>query len=307
MRDHLARSLERLGELAGPVLGSEIDLGATAGHIRAHRVDPAVFARYYDLIFALQSDNHAAARRLWRGIAELAPAEASWRLLPFGTESLGEDAERFARLCAPTRDDGGLFGPPDADDWRLFAEDADGALDLLGEVCPAWTQEMQALVSRVVGAGRNGRGPGRGFGGASSFMIWGAVFINVTLHRGRTEILSGLAHEAAHQLLFALSREEPLVTNPPEARYRSPLRLDPRPMDGVFHATYLSARLSLLYQLLLESGRLTPFETGVANQRGKAARLAFHDGHGVVTAEAEMTPVGRQLMEEAADYAMAAA
>ena len=99
MREHLAGSLERIGVMAGAVL-NDVDLAPVLAHIRAHRVDPGVFARYYDLVFALQSADYDTARTLWLQIASLAASAAELKLVAFGPKALGEDAERFTRLLS---------------------------------------------------------------------------------------------------------------------------------------------------------------------------------------------------------------
>jgi hypothetical protein len=47
-------------------------------------------------------------------------------------------------------------------------------------------------------------------------MLWGAVFLNVERHQTPLDALRGLVHEGAHQLLFGLSVDDPLVENPLE-------------------------------------------------------------------------------------------
>ncbi len=59
-------------------------------------------------------------------------------------------------------------------------------------------------------------------------MLWGAVLLDVKQHATRLDMVAGLVHEAAHQLLFGLSVNEQLVENPIEERYGSPLRTDLR-------------------------------------------------------------------------------
>ncbi len=59
--------------------------------------------------------------------------------------------------------------------------------------------------------------------------------------------MAALLHETAHQLLFGLSLDQPVVENDVEERYASPLRPDPRPMDGIFHATFVCARMRYGY------------------------------------------------------------
>lgn len=53
-----------------------------------------------------------------------------------------------------------------------------------------------------------------------------------------------IVHEASHMHLNCLMAKDPLILNSPEERFISPLRPDPRPMIGVYHATYVSARIA---------------------------------------------------------------
>ncbi|MBL6431916.1 MAG: hypothetical protein HPM95_15385 [Alphaproteobacteria bacterium] len=65
-------------------------------------------------------------------------------------------------------------------------------------------------------------------------------------------------HEAAHGTLFAMSPVEFYVFNPENERYSSPLRLDPRPLDGIYHATFVLARMHIAMRELValaEPGR----------------------------------------------------
>ncbi len=304
MREDLARSLERLGDMARAILPPEDNALA---HIRRHRVSPGVFARYYDLVFALQARAYDRATTLWREIIALAAEAADLQLEPFEPEVLGEDTERFGRLVSMGQGGGSMFAPPAADEWRTFEARAKEALDILARIHPPWSQEIRALLTRVIGA-IPGPEASQRFAGASSFMAWGAIFLNVTGEHDRIRVLTSLVHEATHQLLFGLSRDEPLVTNPSGARYASPLRRELRPMDGVFHATYVAARLTCLYEILASGGpALTSEERASAAARVASIRARFVQGHEVIASQAMLTPLGGRLMEEAAGHVLAAA
>lgn len=60
-----------------------------------------------------------------------------------------------------------------------------------------------------------------------------------------------LAHEAGHSLLFGLTVDEPLVLNLDDVLYPSPLREDPRPMDDIYHAAFVSAHMALAMETLI--------------------------------------------------------
>jgi hypothetical protein len=79
------------------------------------------------------------------------------------------------------------------------------------------------------------------FDGASTFYLWGAVFTTIE-GKSPVDLAQTLAHETGHLLLFGSMLGRPLVENEDDERYDSPLRRDPRPMEGVVHAAYVMDR-----------------------------------------------------------------
>ena len=62
--------------------------------------------------------------------------------------------------------------------------------------------------------------------------------------RSDLDMVQALAHESAHLLLFGMCADGPLLENAnDDHRYSSPLRTDSRPMDGIVHATFVTARM----------------------------------------------------------------
>jgi HEXXH motif-containing protein len=100
------------------------------------------------------------------------------------------------------------------------------------------------VVQEIVLA-RSGDAHRMDFGGVSSFAAWGAICINQAAHGHWVAYMKTIAHESAHLLLFAIARNEPLVLNDLAERHGSPLRDDARPLDGIFHAAFVSAREAL--------------------------------------------------------------
>lgn len=82
--------------------------------------------------------------------------------------------------------------------------------------------------------------------GFTDVRILGAMFIRVPrLNLDPVPyFFEHIIHEASHIHLNCLMVMDPLILNAPEDRFTSPLRGDPRPMIGVFHATYVSARIA---------------------------------------------------------------
>src|SRR5206468_121331 len=55
--------------------------------------------------------------------------------------------------------------------------------------------------------------------------------------------LEHIVHECAHQHLFALQLIDPVVLNDKNELFDAPIRLQKRPMDGIFHACFVLARM----------------------------------------------------------------
>lgn len=129
---------------------------------------------------------------------------------------------------------------------------------------------------------------GRVLRGETSLQSFGAVWLRVP-EREQDQIaywLEHLVHEVAHLRLESVFMLERLVLNPlSEKRYRAPIRDDPRPMRGVFHATFVLARIIRVFRRLSLAGmdkRLRDplrlfelqFEIGMASLHHPEARFS---------------------------------
>lgn len=180
------------------------------------------------------------------------------------------------------------------------------ALDALRAADAELADETGQLIRQVVLAQPDGSQL-LDFGGASSFALWGAVAINARVHRDWRDYLKTLVHESAHLLLFAIAREEPLVENDPGERYSSPLRADRRPMDGIFHAAFVSARESLAIDACLArlDERPDVFDHGSREVFEAALRssvLAFEDCVRAIARDGRLTALGRSVLEGTTEY-----
>src|SRR5215211_3420293 len=133
-------------------------------------------------------------------------------------------------------------------------------------------------------------------------MLWGALFLNAASHRSDVKLIEALAHEGAHSLLFGLCTEEPLVEDGDEERYPSPLRDDLRPLDGIFHATFVLARMHWVLTRLLELQILDAESTAAALDARDHDRRLFEDGYEVLERHAQLTQTGDAVMAAARRY-----
>ena len=270
---------------------------------RGDRLAPGDFLRYYDLVEAIQRDEIDAAQALIAQIAAAAPVSGGLEIVVLGDPAF-TDSVRYLRTMNEDETELRLVAPaPDvAEAFRRRL--ADG-LALLDSSLPSLAGEFRAIIRQVVICGSDAAMPMQ-FDGGSSLRVWGALFLNASFHPDRIAVAEVLAHESAHSLLFGFCTDEPLVTNDPDARYPSPLRIDDRPMDGIFHATFVSARMHWAMSRLAADPTLSPDERERAAAAAAIDARNFSVGHAVVAAHGELSATGAALMGAAKAYMDAA-
>ena len=154
------------------------------------------------------------------------------------------------------------------------------AMDYLSKAAPDLHGEIEVLIRDIVLA-KPGESALINYSGASSFGVWGAITINAETQCDWSQFYRQLVHETGHNLLFALARDEPLVKADPSIRGRSPIRGDPRPLDGIFHAAYVSAREALAFESLLQwrenGGELPKDDADIIVDLQELSVIAFWD------------------------------
>ncbi|MEO7330562.1 MAG: HEXXH motif-containing putative peptide modification protein, partial [Minicystis sp.] len=123
----------------------------------------------------------------------------------------------------------------------------------------------------------------------------GAIYL--TLHPSPMTLTEAIIHEFSHNKLHALFELDPVIRNPPSARYRSPLRPDMRPLRGVLLAVHAFLPVAYLYERMTADAhpltRSPYFAERFAQIRGINREAA-----GMVLAHAQPTAVGEVLLEE---------
>jgi HEXXH motif-containing protein len=259
------------------------------------RLPAQAFGLYFQLAAMVMADDRIAAllaaealgcmgprapgqTMLQRGGAEAAPLEDVLTL------RLGAEAARFAPI-------------DDAMHHDFSALVREGP-DLLRRGYPDLHSEIEAIVTTLLFA-QAPKGAVMQFDGASHYQFWGLLLLNPVHHRTPLAVAEVLAHEAGHSLLFGLTVDEPLVLNPDDALYPSPLRKDPRPMDGIYHAAFVSARMALAMETLIESGVLTAPQRAMAADAAAADRANFASGDATILAHGRLTSTGAAILENA--------
>lgn len=136
------------------------------------------------------------------------------------------------------------------------------------------------------------------FDGCSSLERYGSILVNMRRRRTPLVLAETLVHESAHSLLFALSCNDFRVLNPPSELHKSPLRIDPRPLDGIFHAVFVLARMHGFLAEIVLNPETSTFMRKEALKVISERRKNFLDGHSVLAEHAKLTEIGRELLED---------
>lgn len=269
------------------------------------RFPPATFGIYYDLVTRLLADEFTAAAELFKELQWQRPIAVPLRLMALGDGAMEEKTERYLRFMDPGSDVPLGFLPPASDDTRAFNACFQDALSAMTQASPDLVSEMRAILSEIIVVAGAPCAPYQ-FDGGSSYRLWGALFLNVKRGTTRVALIEALAHEAAHSLLFGLTVEETLVCNRDDELYASPLRDDPRPMDGIYHAAFVSARMHWAMSRLIASGLLTDEERALATKARDEDRANFEMSNETVAAHARLTDTGQIILTATRAYMSAA-
>jgi HEXXH motif-containing protein len=303
MHRGLAQSIEHICEQSRGIVGFDsAAMARLCSELSSEaRFPPSTFALYYDLVPALEEGDYDAAQRLFSELAKERPVEASISVQALGEGRSARHAKRYRRMM--DSDPAATFEmlPPSPAISNAFRARFEQAMSVLDQAVPELAGELRAIISELVMVVGDDDAEHE-FDGGSSYMLWGALFLNAARHPTSIELIEALAHEGAHSLLFGLCTEEPLTENADDERYSSPLRDDPRPLDGIFHATFVLARMHWVLTGLLELQILDSESTAAALHAREQDRSRFEDGYAVLARHARLTETGDAVMASARRY-----
>lgn len=304
MRSRLADSLRHILEQGKGLLQVPSDqFQKFLEQLESGPISPLAFSFYSDTVLAIEEDDIEAASRLLQEMISLPAHPGGILISDLGDPQQDPMAQRYARLLLDPDDSFKfeIFPPSNevAANCRRLVKDA---FDLMDAGDPGLAAEIRALLREIILAAGTLESKAMTFDGASAFMLWGAIILNANQPKRELTMVEMLAHESAHNLLFGFSADESLVENPPEELFPSPLRADPRPMDGIYHATFVTARMHRAVKGLLDSGILSAAQKELAEKDlGDNARL-FAKGIETVDRFGKLTPLGKTVMDGAKAY-----
>jgi HEXXH motif-containing protein len=303
MRCSLAESLDYIATQ----INGQIDFDTKAmtqlitGLNQGDKFPPSTFAIYTELVLALDSDNIDSATQLLKELVQERPQDKNWQLLALDDAKLTAHVARYINLMdADPLARFEIFSPTPKT-ASCFRERLERSYRLLSAAIPELAAEFDALVSQIIMVEGDSTAEYQ-FDGGSSYMLWGGLFLNASSHENEVALIEVMAHESAHILLFGFASDEALVNNDDDTLYQSPLRVDSRPMDGIYHATYVSARMHWAMSKLLASGVLNDSDHLYAESAMLRDQKNFEAGYSVVKQYGDLTPTGLSVMKSAREY-----
>ena len=305
------RIKDRLGESFRQIAGAssavaQIDESRLTAFLdsvsRSRKISPRFFAIYHEILVAADEDDVDSVSRLFGELVDADSHDDSVPSYNLTDEHLGRgNAARYKRWADTDPENPlNLVALSDAEYARIAATKCD-AFALMDAGAREVSGEIRSLLAEVVFAG-GAPDEKFTFHGISSFFLWGTVLINAEGHKTPLELVQTLAHESSHMHLFAVALDGPLVHNSDEERYHSPLRADPRPMDGIYHATYVTARMHYVLSRLLASGGLSPAQVEEAKIACANHVKSYREGYEVVCSHGSLSELGEGLLNGANDY-----
>lgn len=138
---------------------------------------------------------------------------------------------------------------------------------------------------------------GNRYVGSSDICYQGIALLNPDQTWTDVTFADHILHESAHTILHAYNEMNPIMYNPFEVNALSPIRPDPRPLYGTFHATYVFMKLTQFFTLVSKKD-----ESEEVMFRLNRHLKGFYDGMEVIAEYAELTPAGFQLFKSMCDY-----
>jgi hypothetical protein len=257
-------------------------------------LSPLLYAGYYHFVYLLEQGDIPYCKKL---LADL-PCEISGQEVVNGTLQLchSDMHKSILRNCLYTETLESYWTLCTDQEFLHAREKIQAIIETIKLTQPDFHQEFQSLVTTIVMAkpcDQKFR-----FDGASSYHLWGLMMLAWDDDKTELEWIETLAHESSHIYLFGLMRDQALLKDDGNNDlYSSPLRADKRPLEGIYHATYVSARMHLAVRHYRHSHSHL-FDPNEIERLTAASFKAFKDGYDTIMQHAQLTALGRSVLED---------
>lgn len=127
----------------------------------------------------------------------------------------------------------------------------------------------------------------------SDFNKLGTVFLNKDIFlKDLYFSIDKIIHESAHQILLSIMITDEIVMNSDEERYYSPLRSEPRTMNGIYHAAFVVYRILIFFNKL--------YNKNINDLLAKEYLLnninIFNECYSVIAKSAKLSQLGKKII-----------
>lgn len=181
--------------------------------------------------------------------------------------------------------------PLTEDQMHFCEQKTKEALFIIQTLDPELFEEISALTTQIYFGSSNTLGAG------ASSQLFGAIYINGVFPQevGVELFIDRIIHEAAHLFVFALSSQDELLFDQ-EKMVKSPLREDPRPMIGIYHAMFVLSRVIHFLEKLRKHPEFN-IDPLSLERLINSNRNAFEDSISILQKHSSFTAGGKYLLE----------
>ena len=219
------------------------------------RLSPHLFAAYYEIVECVERSEPQRARQILFEILDVQNDDDGLKVIALDALPVDHQNRIIAYMGNPETGVGGV-GAPKTRQARKFSQTLDQALDWIDLHLPSFSEELRELIQEIVLVGPDHQSQNE-FEGGTCFRLWGTLALNADRRVSLVDLVLSLVHEAGHARLFGACRQEMLVRNPDSETHWSPIRGEERPLEGIFHATFVSARMIWAIQQMSQSAPVT--------------------------------------------------
>ncbi|MCP4598275.1 HEXXH motif-containing putative peptide modification protein [Neptuniibacter sp.] len=260
------------------------------------------FALYTHLVFALSGNSDENYTDIIELLSQQKPINAQTpEVVTLDNDTFNKQGFRLAGIMNLEEETEFLIQSPSEQVITEFEKNLKIAFDVMDKTIPDLSSEIRNLISQIILV-EPISGSKFEFAGGSSYMMWGGLFLHANYAKTVSELIEVLAHESAHMLLFGYASKGRLTLNDEHSRYSSALRTDPRPMEGIFHATFVTARMFWSMQMIAECEYLDAENRNYAKEALERNINDFVSGYQMIEKEGELSEIGTVVMKNCFEF-----
>lgn len=209
--------------------------------------------------------------------------------------------EVFMRELSSSGQASNIFVPEDREAVGRSLEAIQFAMTAINRVAPELYDEISRMITDIVIIDSTKTNA------ASTFSAFGVIVLKfLKPHQTWTTYVEHIVHEAAHHLLFAIFSQYEVFAESTDRRFKSPLRSEPRPLDAIFHATFVLCRVIYILKKMCDSSLYPDFRRTAEYTYHNPADLIdqFLEGHDTLDKNAVLTKFGELFLESSRQLAL---